>query len=191
MIPTSYRWALGLLLAATLALWTQPAAACKCKLASVEEAKETAVALFEGRVLEVIDVADAGPAGERRVTLSVVRTWRGLENTERVTVRTAGSSATCGYMFEPDHSYLVYAGGNEHELWVSGCSRTRPMEDAAEDLAALGGGVTPVKVEPQPDASTKTFTKTRSAGCASSTGQASASLLFGLPALGLILRRRR
>jgi hypothetical protein len=70
------------------------------------------------------------------------------------------------------------------------------LSEASEDLAALGAGVTPVKVEPAKDTGAKTPPKTKSGGCATS-GKASASAstasLFwlGAPALGLSARRRR
>ena len=110
-------------------------------------------------------------------------------------LRTNDSSAACGITFEKDKSYLVYATQGEHGFEAHSCGRTREMSAASEDLAVLGGGVTPVKVDP-PAAPEKTEPpKVKRASCgstsASSSGSASAALL--LPAFGLVLvgRRRR
>lgn len=135
-------------------LVSTPALACKCMVPPVASAREDASELFEGRVLAIDDIVGASPAtnGEKRVTLSVVRTWKGLDNEESVVVYTNGSSAACGYTFALGVSYLIYARDHEGRITVSNCSRTKPIADSSEDLAVLGAGATPVKVEPKPDA---------------------------------------
>jgi hypothetical protein len=208
MIPTSYRGWFSVLLArgsarlyaltlSILALWSTPALACKCKLQTVDEAKQDAVAIFEGRVTSIVDEpkTESNMFPGKTVTVALVRTWRALENQEAVSVRTGESGAMCGYGFEVGVSYLVYAAGEPDKLLVTSCSRTRPLGEASEDLAALGAGVTPVKIEAAKDTGAKTPPKTKSGGCATS-GKASASAatasLFwlGVPALGLVFRRR-
>jgi hypothetical protein len=198
MIPTSYRLALAGIALSSAALWASPAAACKCKFPTVEEGKEGAVAVFEGRVTKIEDEAkvEGGPPPGKRVTFALVRTWKTLEDQEQVTLRTNESSAACGYDFEQDKSYLVYAGGEPGALSASACSRTRPMSDASEDLGVLGAGITPVKVEPAADAGPSAPPKTKSAGCATSgsakASTSSAMLWFmGTPAVGFAVRRRR
>ena len=150
-----------------------------------------------GGVEEALDVVDESGAAEgagggtKRVTLALVRTWKGLENKESVIVSTSDSSASCGYTFEPNTSYLVYASGSETALEVSGCSRTRAMTDASEDLAILGAGITPVEVNPAPAPETKPpAPKTGGCGSVKGAAQASASLML-LPVTGLALRARR
>ena len=114
--------------------------ACSCMRQEPAEAVEDSASVFEGRVSAVVEE-------ERgfRVTLSVVRTWKGAD-AETVEVRTAGSSAACGFPFEEGKSYLVYARLAEEDgvQPVSLCSRTGLIENAHEDLAFLGAGVTPV-----------------------------------------------
>ncbi len=170
------------------------ALACKCMLGTVEAGRESAVALFEGRVTTIEDVAavEGAGGGTKRVTLSLVRTWKGLENKESVVVSTSDSSASCGYMFEPNTSYLVYATGSEAELQVSGCSRTRLLSDAGEDLGILGAGITPVDVKPATAAEPKPATAPKTGGCGSvkSAAQAGATL-FLMPVTGLVLGARR
>ncbi len=141
----------SLVLAGLILTASQPVQACKCVLPTVQSAREDASALFEGRVLAITDLGvDASATnGELKATLAVVRTWKGLDRDERIDVFTNGSGAACGYTFAKDVSYLVYAREHEGRLYVSACSRTRPLADASEDLQALGGGWTPVAIGPQ------------------------------------------
>jgi hypothetical protein len=197
MIPTSYRHSLAALALATAALWSAPALACKCRLQTVEEAKQDAVGIFEGRVTSIVDEpkTEANMFPGKSVTFALVRTWRSFENQEAVTLRTNESSASCGYTFEVGSTYLVYAVGEPDKLLVTSCGRTRRLSEANEDLAALGAGVTPVKVEPAKDAGVSSPPpKTKSGGCASgkASAGASASLWWlGAPVVSLVLRRRR
>lgn len=177
--------------------WSSSALACKCRPVEVAEAKADAQLIFEGRVSKITDEAasEGGPPPGKQITLSIVRTWKGGENEETITLRTNESSASCGYGFALDTSYLVYAGGTPDAYDVSSCSRTRPMAEASEDLAALGAGITPVKVEPVADAGASDAgakpPAVRQGGCAGGRGNASASLWLALPALGLVLTRRK
>ena len=186
----------GLALAAFLSL-VPPAQACKCMFPSPQDAKANATAVFEGRVRDIQHEETTGAAGIgfNVVSLQLVRTWKGVENEETVQVRTNDSSAACGITFEKDKSYLVYAVQGEHGLEAHACGRTAELSAASEDLAALGGGVTPVKVEPPAAGPAKQEPpKVKSGGCASSSkASTSASLGLMLPALGLVLvgRRRR
>lgn len=182
------------------ASWTSSALACKCRPLSVDEAKADAQVIIEGRVTKIATelASEGGPPPGKLITLSIVRTWKGLENEEIVTVRTNESSASCGYTFELASSYLIYAGGTLDALSVSSCSRTRPMVEASEDLAALGAGIVPVKVEPIADAGAGDAGRhgkppaVRQGGCAGGKGSAStALLLLGLPAMGLVSKRRK
>jgi len=193
-----------------------PAHACKCMFPPVETAREDATAVFEGRVLSIEAVASgAEPSmGQRSITLSVVRTWKGLDREERVTVFTNESSAACGYGFAKDTSYLVYARASEDkQLNVSSCSRTKPLADATEDLTILGAGSTPVAIEPKAIASDVDAGTTATGAPAVATPSATTppkkkkgcsvlpssdadsadptAWLLTLPALALVVRRRR
>jgi hypothetical protein len=196
------------LLCASMSL-SNKALACKCMIAEPPAAREDASAVFEGRVVSITEHKGEGALDRHQVKLSVVRTWKGLEQREQVDVFTNGSSAACGYTFAKDATYLVYANEHEGELSVSGCSRTRPLADAADDLAFLGAGSTPVAIAPSdksnaagsstppvhdagapPAANAPKPVQTRSGGCASGRS-ASASWLLALPVVGIMLRRRR
>ncbi|MDB4991021.1 MAG: hypothetical protein JWN04_6199 [Myxococcaceae bacterium] len=202
-------------------LLSAPASACKCMLPPVESARDDATAVFEGRVLSIAQAAGSEATnGQLGVTLRVVRTWKGLERDERITVLTNGSSAACGYSFREDTSYLIYARrSDDHELHVSGCSRTKSMADASEDLAFLGAGSTPVAIEksvansldggvasttgysdggagllPPPTPVLATPYAVKKKGCSVSEGNAASTLeawLVALPGVLLVARRRR
>ncbi|MDB4975979.1 MAG: uncharacterized protein JWN48_4320 [Myxococcaceae bacterium] len=133
-------------------LLATPALACKCMFPPVETARDDATAVFEGRVVSIDQAAGSDATnGERRVSLRVVRTWKGLERDERVEVFTNGSSAACGYSFAQDASYIVYArASDDQKLHVNSCSRTKPVSDSAEDLSFLGAGSTPVTIATSP-----------------------------------------
>jgi hypothetical protein len=184
---------------ASLQAFTPSAQACKCMMPTPEAARDNATAVFEGQVtaVEPEPGSDGSGMGKTLVTLSLVRTWKGVENEEVVKVRTADSTAACGIDFEKAKSYLVYARQGEGGLEVNSCGRTRDMAGAAEDLAVLGGGVTPVKVEPVAAPATPAEPPkppaTRTAGCATSTSAkaAASSLFLVMPVMGLVRSRRR
>jgi MYXO-CTERM domain-containing protein len=196
------RFLLPLALALTTLALGSPALACKCAPHSVAEGLADAAAVFEGRVVSVDDISEgADPVvTKKRVTLSIVRVWKDLEDVETVTVTTNSESAACGFHFERDKSYLVYASRSDDSYTVSSCTRTRPIADAGEDFSQLGGGVTPVRIVPAAPAATpgkagesETTKPRKRGGCAVSTdGQSGfAAIVFGALALGLTRRFKR
>ena len=85
---------------------------------------------------------DVDQAGRRRtsqlaVQFDVQTVWKGT-NTDTITLVTQEDTAACGYPFEAGVEYVVYSydGTDVGSL----CSRTAPVELAAEDLAAFSGG---------------------------------------------------
>jgi hypothetical protein len=107
-------------------------------------------------------------------------------------------------------SYLVFAGGEPGALDVSHCGRTRALNDAGDDVAALGAAITPVMVRADAgaldggaldggasdagaaDAGKPVNAAPKSGGCATGrSGSQSALLWLGFPGLSLMLRRRR
>jgi hypothetical protein len=94
-------------------------------------------AVFRGRVLQVAD--NPGSFAALAVTFAPSRVWKGERDPLR-TVVTAGNSAACGVEFSVGREYLVYVHA---PATVSLCSRTRPVEAAAGDFAALGAGEPP------------------------------------------------
>ena len=72
------------------------------------------------------------------VRFEVDSVWKGPVD-ETISLETARSGASCGYTFTEGLEYLVYSRDGET---VNLCSRTKPLFDAAEDMAALGEGRT-------------------------------------------------
>jgi MYXO-CTERM domain-containing protein len=184
-------------LAAALLLFLWPAGralACTCVQQTPEEAYARASAVFEGRVVGVVPPAagDVGGGGRVRVTFRVTQAWKGVEH-EQVTVWTTASSATCGYGFEEGRVYLVYASGDAAQSSTGLCSGTKPIGEAADEIAALGAGVTPVDVT---DTEPRTAAPRARAGhgCGSCSvadrGGAAGGLAVAIAILGVITRRR-
>lgn len=177
------------------------ALACSCAPETTAEGFTRSVAVFEGRVLEVAPGTDENGLAPKRVHLSVVQTWKGA-NQEELWVTTPANDAACGYPFEANTSYLVYASNvaGQSEMMVSLCSRTAKMSAASEDLATMGAGVTPVSPhDPRGEEAIPSVAPTPSAsGCAScavGAGPSRASGAFGsfvaLVALLWFARRSR
>src|SRR4051812_14384200 len=100
-----------------------PARACKCMVPTPALSREQASAVFEGRVTN-ISSEGAENGATNVVTFALVRTWKGLESDEVVTVRTSGSTASCGIAFERNKSYLVYASTDDRGLQAGSCGGT-------------------------------------------------------------------
>ena len=123
------------------------AEACSCAVSGPPcEAAWAANAVFAGRVVEITRNDDPKPTdplkmlewSHRRlsVRLAVAEKFRGVDAADAI-VATSDSGASCGYPFVVGREYLVYAYEREGRLFVSLCSRTRPLTEAAEDLAYL------------------------------------------------------
>jgi hypothetical protein len=187
------------LLCAAVWLWAAPALACKCMPQSPADSLAQAVAVFEGKVVELREPepGKGGPAAERGVKLAVVRAWKGVES-EVVDLLTPSDGAACGYKFSQGASYLVYASADSSGLRVISCSRTRPMSEAGEDLGLLGMGATPV--DPRTPSAGPEADKPKAApargGCASCAVQGrppagAGDLLIAIAVIGLGMRLRR
>lgn len=184
----------GLLGALVLLGFAPPgrAAACSCVQVSPTHALEEHDAVFEGRVVAVDAPSD--PSGRRVATFEVVQQWKGVER-ERVVVSTAAAGSLCGVGFEEGTSWLVYADRTGGELSTGLCSRTRRIEDAEEDLAALGAGVVPIEITGADEVEEPAPTAPSRGGCASCAvgaprpTPAGAALALGV--LGGALGRRR
>lgn len=103
--------------------------------------------MFAGQVASIAPQRDAaGRWTLERVTFTVTESFRG--NLAGETGLVIDKFSSCAYRFAQGRSYLVYAyrltpadGGKASDsAWSTGiCRRTRPVEEAAEDLAYLRG----------------------------------------------------
>lgn len=182
-----------------LILHVEQAEACSClPPGPPAEAYQDATDVFVGRVLSVEEIEEMDPDfpfPELQVTLAVERAFKGVAG-NRAIVRTATNSAACGYHFALGTAHLVYARrGETGVLGVSLCSRTQPLEHAAEDIAALEEivGATPAAPDEPgtPSPGQVPPGKGGCAGCASTAGAGgSGFVLLGL-LVGLWLARVR
>jgi hypothetical protein len=99
--------------------------------------------VFLGKVVRVpgpLERLVHGPFGIKRVKFHVTENFRGASGRTIVVVTGLGRG-DCGFPFQEGHEYLAYAYvGSWPEtgiLATSICSRTAPVERAAEDLAYL------------------------------------------------------
>ncbi len=110
-------------------------------------------AIFEGRVVGAelkstwlkASVGDSVPANLEEVlptmlvTLEVMRSYRGVQG-PLVDVETGLGGGDCGFAFEIDRQYLVYADRTESgQLETGGCDATAAIEQSAANLAYLRG----------------------------------------------------
>jgi hypothetical protein len=140
------------------------AAAFGCKCAAPPPGAETgrelaqwrakeAGAIFVGRVARAelksawveASVGDSVPANfddalpVMLVTFDVMHSYRGVEG-QRVEVETGLGGGDCGFGFEVDRQYLVYADRDESGQLSTGiCSDTATIEKSAANLAYLRG----------------------------------------------------
>lgn len=133
----------SLLLVVFLVSGTDTILACTCAPArSAAQELERATAVFSGQVVEIRRHRQAEDifAGVE-VVFRVERVWKGVESRTVSVFTSSYPSATCGYSFRKNRTYLVYAHGNaEGRLLTSICSRTRRLRDARADLEELGAG---------------------------------------------------
>ncbi len=128
-------------------------ATCPCNaMPTPEIALRSASAVFSGTVTALYDDPDTTDY-VISVAFDAHTLWKNRYPFFEGTVNTPGvavpTSAACGYPFAVGETYLIYAfesyefGGNSSVPFVTSlCSRTKPLAQAAEDLAFLGAGTT-------------------------------------------------
>ncbi|EYF05656.1 hypothetical protein [Chondromyces apiculatus] len=127
---------------------TNDALACRCTPPrTVAIAMKDATAVFKGKVTAV--VKGAAPGSTLLVKFDVSTSWKGPPGAT-IEVRTASDGAACGLYFTEGAEWLVYASTNDGALSTGLCSRSKPLADAAEDLAQLGAGTPPPAPAPTP-----------------------------------------
>lgn len=113
------------------------------------------VAVFSGTVAKIQKLTLAGASDRLAVSFDVDRYWKSPNPNENdndyyknLIIITSMDSGGCGYDFEAGKTYLVYARMAwpvDGYLYTSLGSRTRPIENAGQDLAVLGEGTIPTK----------------------------------------------
>jgi hypothetical protein len=101
--------------------------ACSCPVPieplkkQVQSAFSSADTVFSGEVIEIKE----SPTDKYSllVKFKVAKSWKG-ESKNEITITTAKENAMCGYSFETGKTYLVYANGQNEDLFTTNCSRT-------------------------------------------------------------------
>ncbi|TCP55484.1 tissue inhibitor of metalloproteinase [Tumebacillus sp. BK434] len=114
-----------------------PGYACSCVApTSPQAALAEAKAVFAGKVQQV-----EAQSPYYKVTFAVNTAWKGIDNAESAVLTAIGGEASCGIKFQPGQEYLIYSNTTEDgRLHASLCSRTKELQQADEDLKALGTG---------------------------------------------------
>lgn len=130
---------LALLPAALLTARSAQACSCMAPPPPVEAARN-ADAVFHAKLVSVADVPKTGPhaLGNKMFTFEVVRTFKGQLDAQ-VNIKTTDNGAACGREYGAAGSeWLIYASiddqGQAHDNL---CSRSKPIADAASDIAEL------------------------------------------------------
>lgn len=99
-------------------------------------------AVFSGRVVN-INFPTTGPtvtsADPEYVTFLIYRSYWGLQGSNTITVRTPNGGASCGFDFEKDKEYLVYAWKYKEQFAASFCSKTSLLSEARSDIRLFNG----------------------------------------------------
>nr|WP_309099617.1 hypothetical protein [Fredinandcohnia onubensis] len=130
-----------------IGLFPGQASACSCAYPeSVKDELNRKTAVFSGKVIKMGDENKnsyiQSSADPIEVLFEVNESWKGVE-TSQLLVSAARSSASCGYEFELDKEYIVYAYGESDNLETGLCERTALLSEAGEDLEILGQGSAP------------------------------------------------
>jgi len=119
------------------ALSVTPAQACSCSEPGPPcQGLSTHRAVFVGQVLAIEPVGLPGrPETSQRVTLRVDESFAGIETPTTTVLAERIGGGGCGYRFEVGGRYMVYGWERpDGQISVTICSRTRPVDDAGEDL---------------------------------------------------------
>ena len=125
----------------SVGLTSQIAYGCSCmQPLSPDEEFSNYDAVFSGIATKNQDWTATYNLSPAFYTFDVDRVWKGVLK-DTITIKTAQSSAACGFNFEENQKYIVYANQyDDYYLEVSLCSRTGLLSNATEDLQELGPG---------------------------------------------------
>lgn len=139
---------LTIAVAALLALVALPSRADACSCVAGAPLCQTfwsTPLVFSGTVTEIEPVPSENPrlmSTRRIVRFRVGRTWRG-DASGTIEIGTGMGGGDCGYNFVKGEQYLVFASGSPGRYSTGICSRTRPLDTAAEDLNYLETALKP------------------------------------------------
>lgn len=124
--------------------------ACSCaQPLSVEAEFSRSEVVFAGRVLEVQENRKLNGSVTKSALFEISQIWKGGSESQ-IIIHTGSGGGDCGYHFEEDKEYLVYAHpstmyGDKELLVTIICDRTNVLAQAQEDLAIIGEGKVPTE----------------------------------------------
>ena len=134
-------WLRAIVVGVALMLTAQEALGCSCATSgSPCQAASTADAVFVGTVRSIESIDRDPSSGFDRLVLVRMDVERSFVNAvpRQVEIVTGPGGGDCGYRFAEGGRYLVYAWKTETSRFTTGlCSRTRPLDEAREDLRYL------------------------------------------------------
>ena len=151
------------------------------------EELERADSVFRGKVISTAPLERESASEETIYQFMVTTVWKG-PLAEKRTITARDFEPACGRQFSRGEEYLVYSGDGYTD-WFS--TRTRPISDAAEDLAQLGEGQMPIPGTNLPPLETATEPE-NGGGCGISPNMVDLSivgLIVGIVWFGLGRRR--
>ncbi|QGQ98948.1 hypothetical protein EHS13_30755 [Paenibacillus psychroresistens] len=118
--------------------------ACSCaETGSTQAELQKQTAVFSGKVTAVskpFKVLNQTDEESVKVAFEVYRVWKG-EIGKKVAISTGVYSASCGFTFEKNQEYLVFANGDISNLEASLCSKTQAFLTAGKDIDGLGTAI--------------------------------------------------
>ena len=113
------------------------ATACSCIEQSVSQQIAQSEFIFIGKVTKINrPIFTLDSSDPIKVTLDVSKGFKGSFG-DSIAVLTTQDSASCGYSFEENGEYLVYATSENGNLNTNLCTGTKRLDEANEDLAEL------------------------------------------------------
>lgn len=124
-----------------LLTWSNnPAYACSCALLDTSKKLEQSSAVFQGKVVSRGGTQKFQHGVLRKYSLEIDQAWKGVDTKKLTLYSYDGASASCGYSFDVNQTYLVYAYMGEGRLQTNLCSGNQLLSSAGEDLKVLGVG---------------------------------------------------
>jgi hypothetical protein len=119
----------------------KPTLACTCAApVSPAAGLKRSAAVFSGRVITIdrplAERLGASAGATFRVRFRVVKRWKGASTkTAELVTRLTGEA--CGFPFEVNKEYLVYAVAEPKDIQTGICTGTKGIDDAVEEMKQL------------------------------------------------------
>lgn len=115
---------------------------CECKTFSLQEEVLTTTTILTGKVIALKENFIDAPSKQTGfplsidVTIRVETTLKG-EKSKLIVVRAPVDEATCGFQFQKNKKYLLFASTYEGTLSTDNCTRTQLLEGAEKEIKAI------------------------------------------------------